>query len=290
MNRKTTISISAFLGFLVLLALIRQCNSTPRIRARVSPLQTTTQRSVVFKDSTKGARQWKWDFGDGTKSNFSSGSVQFKKPGIYLIRLTVNEQYQQTFTIQVAGLVAGNLRDSVVRIIAPKIGYQHEKLVFMTSGARPARYSWRFGETGEINSREQTAIYSYAQPGRYEVVLHTDITRYAVKHRVQILAGFRKFEPPVDSAAIIGNDIRRRLQIIANGQAFNANYYYLLRRYLCRNHYAVVRVNNEKVNDFYSYCMGLQFDKGTQIDEVGIVQDTTSQCILKLQVTQHNSR
>lgn len=159
--------------------------------------------------------------------------------------------------------------------------------------AGPNSFSWRFGASGQIDSRDQTAIYSYpavenyTHPQQYTVELMTDVTKYPIRQRVTVIRGFNKFAPTVDSLDITGNDFRKRLQSIANGQSFNVHYNYLLEKYLCRQNNAIVRINDAKANDFYSYCMGLQFDRGVRIDAVAVVTDTVTSCVRRLNVTQH---
>jgi hypothetical protein len=201
----------------------------------------------------------------------------------------VDDKYQKTFRVTVRPGPPINLRDSVVQLNGPTgdYHYQNEKLTFVATGGQSRSFAWRFGESGRIDSRDQTAIYSYAQPGLYTVVLTTDQTKYPLKQTLLIRPGFRKFNPPVDSTDLAADDIRRRLQAIADGKPFNNNYYYVLNRYLCKRDYAAVQVNTTKLNDFYSYCMGLRFDRGVQVDGVSIDSDTLTRCIFRLNVTQH---
>ncbi|TAE24134.1 MAG: PKD domain-containing protein [Cytophagales bacterium] len=287
MNRNLTLTTRATLATGGILLLLLWLTARPTIRATVSPLQVSVGQAVQYADSTRDAESHRWEFGNGATARRTKGQYTYWKPGVYLIRLTVDDNAQQTFRVTVRPGPPVNRRDSVVQLNGPTIGYQNEKMTFTATGGHSRAFAWRFGETGRIDSRDPTAIYSYNQPGRYTVVLTTDLTNYPLKHTVYIQPGFRKFNPPVDSTDMMGDDIRRRLQAIADGQPFNSHYYYVLNRYLCKRDYAAVQINASKVNDFYSYCMGLRFDRGVKIDEVSIDSDTLTRCIFRLNVTQH---
>ena len=48
-------------------------------------------RVVEFYDNTEGATSWKWDFGDSTAiDNRQRTFHQYKKPGEYIVKLTIN--------------------------------------------------------------------------------------------------------------------------------------------------------------------------------------------------------
>ncbi len=289
MNRDLTITTRALMVTGGLLLMLLWLTSEPTIRATVSPIQVNLGQPIFFADSTPGAELHRWEFGNGAMLRKPTGQYTYRQAGSYLIRLTVDDEYQKTFRVAVRPGPPVNLRDSVVQLNGP-VGdyhYQNEKLTFVATGGKAQSFAWRFGESGRIDSRDQTAIYSYAQPGRYTVVLTTNLTKYPLKQTLLIRPGFRKFNPPVDSADLVGDDIRRRLQAIADGKPFNTNYYYVLNRYLCKRDYAAVQVNTTKLNDFYSYCMGLRFDRGVQVDGVSIDSDSLTRCIFRLNVTQH---
>lgn len=293
MNRDLNLTTRALLATGGLLLMLFWLTSEPTVRATVSPIQVSLGQPVYFSDSTRNAESHRWEFGNGAMMRRAKGQYTYKQAGSYLVRLTVDDDYQRTFRVTVRPGPPVNLRDSVVQLYGPLTGYQNEKLTFVATGGRSQSFAWRFGESarlgesGHIDSRDQTAIYSYAQPGPYTVVLTTDLTKYPLKQNILIRPGFRRFNPPVDSTDLAGNDIRQRLQAIADGKPFNANYYYVLNRYLCKRDYAAVQVNTTKLNDFYSYCMGLRFDRGVQVDEVNIDSDTLTRCIFRLNVTQH---
>jgi len=88
------------------------------------------------------------------------------------------------------------------------------------------------------------------------------------------------------------DDIRARLQAIANGADFNSNYYYLIRRYMCNNEKVTVAVDQEgvkKSSDFYSYCMGLTFGGEIVVDEAQLTISPNSTCATLVNIKQHSA-
>ena len=66
---------------------------------------------------------------------------------------------------------------------------------------------------------------------------------------------------------------------------------YKRQKYLCGNPDIAVTVNNNKKNDFYSYCQGLKIiaRRKTLIDEVFVDMgdNLNNECVMQLMVTQH---
>ena len=54
---------------------------------------------IYYRDSTRHADDWEWEFGNGQKVRRARGVFYYYKPGIYLIRLTVNEKNTKTFSV-----------------------------------------------------------------------------------------------------------------------------------------------------------------------------------------------
>ncbi|MFV0507416.1 MAG: PKD domain-containing protein, partial [Bacteroidales bacterium] len=91
-----------------------------------------------------------------------------------------------------------------------------------------------------------------------------------------------------DIYSIIGNDIREKLQNIVDQKSFNKNYNYILDTYLCGDSKTLVVVNNDKKNDFYSYCQGLKIIGRNKVEINNVLIDISEdqQCVTKLLVMQ----
>ncbi|AQX06278.1 PKD domain-containing protein [Elizabethkingia meningoseptica] len=280
---------------LVALWLQRKSVSSEDIVAVVFPSNMTMGDSLRFEDKTLNAKTKRWDFGDGKTSEKDKGIHMFSKPGFYEVKLTIDNKYTKTFPILVsAANVALAAEPEETRIDAQTQALQFENVIFRAVSSKGKTFTWRFGESGNIDSKDKMAIYSYKKPGIYTITLLTDDSPQPVTHQIKILPAYNPNEQVEQdlSAAVdnsyseIDDDIKRTLQQIANGNNFNSNYNYLLRTYLCNNDNAAIVVNNGKPNNYYYYTTGLQFDKDNTIQDVKSTYDSSQKCIVKLEVTQ----
>lgn len=267
--------------------LIRYYLSIPQeVNASISSTEIELGKPVHYTDSTSGANQWLWEFGDGHSSNNREGQHLFETAGRYQIRLTINGSYEKRFLVNISPGKTED-KDDLVKINAPLTGMQGEYIIFRGEGLSN-EWRWEFGESGAVDAREKSAIYSYEYPGIYEVLLSTEETKYPIRHLIEILPNYMEGDS-VDVEALIGNDIQEKLQDIIDQKPFNTNYNHILSTYLCDNPNTPVIINNSKKNDFYSYCQGLKIlGRGkTKIESVIIEPDTSNDaCIRRLNVIQ----
>lgn len=240
-----------------------------------------------------------WYFGNGD-SIVSRGNVDYtyKKTGNYLITLKIDNKFDFSKQINIVNGRALTARDSIPKIFCEEFGYVGEEIVF--TGYSPSstnNWYWEFGETGTIDSYEKQAIYVFTKPGIYTVKLETDKTKYPITKEIEIFQLYEPFKEPeaVDSAGIVVNDIKKRLQIIANlstrdTRAYKEQVNYLKKKYICNDlSDVVVVVNEEKYNDFLSYCQGLHYldGNGTIIQEVKL---DTIKCFKQINITQKTKK
>ena len=247
--------------------------------ALVTPLELYLGESVYYSDSTYRASKWLWEFGNRDMSDMKHGEYTYKEAGSYRIRLTVNNNNQKDFLVNVRPPVRFE-NDSLIRISAPTVAMQGEYVIFKGIGyARDWR--WSFGETGRMDARDQVAIYAYENPGTYEAELMTEDTKYPVRHSIVVLPVYQEDES--DERSRIGNDIREKLQAIVDGKPFGTNYNHILKKYLANNPNIIITINDSKNNDFYSYCQGLKIiDRyNTTILEVFVFPDENNPPYLK---------
>jgi hypothetical protein len=265
-------------------------HTTADLDFNIYPSKLTLKDTLHYKDNTSFGKIRRWEFGDGNISLSDSGLYQYKKPGYYQIRLIVNNEYTKSFPIQVLDtLLIEKIEDSVTTIDAPTQAMQFENIVFRTQTKRAKLFRWKFGETGNIDSKDPMAIYAYQNPGDYVVILYTEETQYPILHKIKILPSFKVINDSVsldDVYKKIDDDFKYHLQQIANGNSFNEHYNYLLSKYLCNNENAVMKINNAKLNNFNSYCLGLQFDKNTVIQAAKVGFDDKQNCVTKVEIQQ----
>lgn len=288
-NRKTGIIVGAILLCLIIAYLIRTNFSSRTIQAFVTPMEVRVNKPVSFSDSTLRAHEWLWDFGNGETTDKSSGSYIYKKPGKYQVKLVVDQKYEKKILVTVLPESSSNIDNGLVKIIAPGKAIQGEYIIFRGVGD-DKEWRWEFGETGNIDSRDRNPIYTYAEPGIYEVLLTTENTRYPIRHSIEVLPQYMANDS-TDVFVLVGNDIKEKLQAIVDGKPFNTNYNYIMSKYLCSNPDVMVTINNTKRNDFYSYCQGLKIigRRKTIIDNVTVdVDGQSGECVTRLAVVQYD--
>ncbi len=288
-TKKFLIVIGAIVLCIAIAFLIRLFFADRSVRMIVTPTEIEVGESIQYADSTRGAKKWLWEFGNGDYSESRSGTYTFREPGKYLVRLTVDYRQDDKMLVTVREKEKTDDGVSLVKIKAPDTAMQGEIISFQGYG--PSKeWRWQFGESGIVDSREQNSLYAYEEPGVYEVLLSTEDTKYSVRHTIEIFPQYAENDS-TDVLVLIGNDIREHLQAIIDGKPFNVHYNYILKKYLCGNPDVVVTVNNNKQNDFYSYCQGLKIvARGKTIIDKVIVdtgENATSECILRLLVAQH---
>ncbi|MEC3875475.1 PKD domain-containing protein [Chryseobacterium salviniae] len=265
-------------------------HSSDDIVGVVYPSTLKVGDTLSFEDKTQFAKTKMWNFGDGTTSDKNKGIHFYNKPGYYQVTLIIDNKYSKSFPIIVSARTVPK-KDSVKTVTlidAPSQAMQFENVQFRAI-SDGKQFTWKFGETGRIDSKDKLAIYSYQKPGDYVVSLITDETVEPVLHQIKILPAYDALEEEVsveDSYAKIDNDFKYHLQQIAYGNSFNMHYNYLLRTYLCNNENTVVNVNGSKVNNFYMYCAGLQFDKNNIIQTVKVNFDDAQNCVTKVDINQ----
>lgn len=262
--------------------LVRHLLATKEVNAFVSPLEVESGMPVHYADSTKGAKQWLWEFGDGNASGERNGQHTFEEAGKYQMRLTVNGNLEKRFFVNVRPNSV-NDEEAWIQIHAPETGMQGEYIIFRGEGLSN-EWRWEFGESGSVDSREKSTIYKYEDPGIYEVLLSTEETKYPIRHLIEIFPQYIE-DDPMDVETLIANDIKKKLQNIIDQESFNTNYNYILNTYLCGNSKTMVIINNSKKNDFYSYCQGLKIlgRRKTIIETVVIELDPANDaCVRRL--------
>ncbi|NAW50014.1 PKD domain-containing protein [Elizabethkingia argentiflava] len=259
------------------------------IDAKVSPTTLSIGDTLFYADKSAFAAIKEWNFGDGNISVNDSGYYFYKKPGYYQVMLTLNGKYKKVFSIQVLDKPKANIKDSITSIEAPAQAMQFENVIFRAKSKNAKLFSWKFGESGSIDSKEQMVIYAYQKPGDYVVSLYTDETEYPITQKIKILPSFKLINDSISIDNIyqkIDDDFKYHLQQIANGSSFNQHYNYLLNKYLCKNENAPIKVNTSKINTFYYYCAGLQFDKNNIIHSVKVSFDGEMNCVTKVDIIQ----
>lgn len=296
-NRQTYAFLYIIVGILIIAALIFLFKSSlfekRTVNARLLKDELFLNENLVYSDNTTNAKNWTWEFGNGDKSNLQNGSYRFKKPGDYIVRVTVDGNLKQQFPVSVKDSITLPV-DTLLTINGPTQGIVNEQLRLEAQG-NARIYEWSFGETGRVDVKGATALYTYHNPGTYFIKLSTDKSKHPVYHRMLISnpdSTVNAIVAPGEGERKVVDDIRSHLQAIANGSDFNTNYYYLVNKYFCGDEKVTVNLEangDSKQTDFYSYCMRLTFGGGVNIDEAQVTLKAKSNCSSMLTVKQHSS-
>lgn len=255
----------------------------------VYPASIKVGDTLNFNDKTQFAKQKKWDFGDGNTSDKSNGIHFYNKPGYYNVTLIIDNKYSKSFPILVSARdIIAPVVDELAKIDAPSQAMVFENVQFRAI-SESTQFTWKFGESGRIDSKDKNATYAFQKPGNYVVTLYTDKGE-PIYHNINVIKGYDELDDSAlkidDSFERMDNDFKYHLQQIANGSNFNTHYNYLLNKYLCNNESAIVNVTDSKVNNFYLYCAGLQFDKNKVIQTVKLSFNQDQTCVTKVDINQ----
>ncbi len=268
--------------------IIKSCTQETEIRAAVSPLNVELGSAIYYADSTLGAKSVLWEFGNGDVSKDPKGSYIFTHTGKYKIRLTVDYDKVVSFLVNVRDRKMATEKERV-KIIAPSQAMVNERVVFMADGDADS-WSWEFGETGTVDSRERNPIYVFSKPGQHEIRLLAGNMEYPIVKVIDVVS--EAFTVTENPCAAIEDDIREHLQNIIDKKDFNKNYNYILNKYLGKRANTMVLVNNTNENDFYSYCNGLKImgkQRSTVIEGVAM-ENNPNGSIKRLLINQSSTK
>lgn len=253
---------------------------------------------------------WKMGNGDSIVGH-PNISYTYRQKGKYLVTLQVDGKTITEKTIDIVTLTKDTtVVDSIPKIIGPSQGYEGENLVFSAEGQGMTSWLWEFGESGTIDAFERQVVYKYDKPGKYIIKLKANTTLYPVTHVITILPKVEDIlvapadtanqpkepEQPLDTLALIQNDIKRHLQAIANAGPRDRSTYYANMNYIRNNYlpgngsHVIVHVNGERYNVFPDYCQGLHFLESNRYGRISIddVKVDDFHHISKIEVTQRH--
>ena len=257
-------------------------------------------RFIVNDSISLEGKRVLWKMGNGDSIVGHPNIVyKYRNAGQYLVTLHVDGQQVRGKTIVVLAVKENVAVDSIPKINGVVRGYQGEDLVFSAEGHGMDTWYWEFGESGTVDAFDRQVVYRYEKPGNYIIRLKTNTTQYPVEHEITILPKVEDIiEQPqeADTTAIIQNDIKRRLQAIANAKAGDKSVFYTNMNYIKNNYFStdasqvVVEVNGDRYNVFPDYCQGLHYLESRNRVIIEDVKVDDIKHITKIQVTQRYIR
>ncbi len=157
-------------------AILWSCGGDDPVDPVNSPTQveadfTLTQGSegkVTFKNTSKNATGYAWDFGDGNKATEENPTHTYTKDGTYTVKLTATNaggSATKTATVTVT------LNGASIQITADFTFELDKKGVvkFTNTSTNATRYTWDFGDGNTSNAKDTT--YTYIENKDYKVKL-----------------------------------------------------------------------------------------------------------------------
>lgn len=137
---------------------------------------------VEFNDNTQGATSWKWDFGDRTNVDTRRRTIHYyKKPGEYIVRLTINESciHEKLITITSISQQIGYLPV----IVAPDVATVGETVHFNAEKENGESWEWSFGETANTDALGKSPVYKFKTVGdkKITLIVNGDVEHTAIK-------------------------------------------------------------------------------------------------------------
>ena len=124
----------------------------------------------TFTDTSIGADEWNWDFGDGNTSTVQHPVHIYAASGVYTVSLTVRNfstgcTYTHTSTVRVISEIANfTVTDTVI--------CRNNTITFTSVGSNPANigaYQWSFGDSATATG--QSVTHTYTVSGLYDITM-----------------------------------------------------------------------------------------------------------------------
>ncbi len=293
MERKNIILIAVIIlvaaGIFFIKKYMGGSNDCPKLAYSVSSTSILAGESIHFEDNTNESNEWKWEFGDGGTSDQQNGDYTYNSAGDFTIKLTINGKCSESTAIKVGELIvtSGDTTQKAVTILGPASCKVGDPVQFTNNTSGATKWEWQFGESGNADRTEQNPTYTYNKPGVYTIRLLIDASKSEGRHKIMVspkpnsgAAGGVSGPPP---AKMSGDELKLKFTAITSGN-FDTEYYTMLKKYFCDNDHVDVIVNGSQKKSIYSYCMQLDIQRNTKINDVKI--DYADNCISKVTVSQ----
>lgn len=129
---------------------------------------------VEFINDSENAENWEWDFGDGTAKDFRKSTLhKYKSPGVYRVRLLVNNSCEKEQLIEITDQGKIIDRTKLPYIVGPNRIEVGEPVTFKYNYYTDQTMSWQwsFGESGDIDATNEYPTHIFQFPGKKVVTL-----------------------------------------------------------------------------------------------------------------------
>lgn len=274
------------LGILIFVVkLLFLSGSKTKVKFKWSPEEIYTNTEVTFTDMTEGASSWDWTFGDGSTEMPIDKEVThiFEDEGKYWVKLKVNGKYCDSMLISVINkvIIDTTKKDIKVIIEGPSNVKVGQVVSYKDKTEKATKWVWKMGESGKTDGTEQSISYSFKTPGTHEIFVFNDIAKNNGVFKVFV-------QPNIPEGtkvpAVSPDEMKNKLQEIANSSNLGKNYDDFVSKYLCGNETVSISINGKKKN-FYDMCQDFILTGGAKIISVLPQRDTKNNCVTSLEIT-----
>ena len=249
---------------------------------------------ITFSDTTNASFDWKWTFGDGTKTSYlSKVTHSFERPGQYIVKLVVNDNCPIERKLTILPRVEVVDASLLPRFtFFPKKVFEGKVIYFKDLTKDAKSWEWRFGDSDlNVNATDKNPSYTYKTSGMKKVALvvngdikHPKIVEFFVNKGVIIT-------PPVTGPIVpridrIGPErpglddelLKRSIIGISQNELKYTNFL----KYFCKYATPPVHVNNEETLELKAFY-DLIKNKKIKIRKVSITKDK-DECVTFMSV------
>lgn len=174
----------------------------------------TNRLEIAFKDSSKGAQTYAWDFGDGNNDNTANPTHTYTKAGSYLIELSVQNATtgctsSDTLRLQVFDSIPAITIPS--NVVCKKISFTVALKNYSQSYTKSIRWYYGNGSNATVPPNVSFFQQRYNDPGTYQIAAVINYNNgcrdSATAIPVQVFGPAALFKPAGDSSGCTGKTV-----------------------------------------------------------------------------------
>ncbi len=257
------------------------------------PIITTPPTTAEINDEISFETEFEgdayhWDFGDGESSSDQKTTHSFTKAGTYNITFYLDENTDCKANVQIVINAPNVSADNIISeptIESPKTVRVSDIVKFKDITPGATKWTWMFGESGEVDSKEQNPSYIFKNAGKFEILVSNDVSKNATKVKIEVLplkiidkkTGAERKAPEIPKSILIN-----KLQSIANGDIKGMSFF---RTLLC-NEQIPIKINGSKTRQWVDYCQAISIEEDKTIVDMVVIKNPQTNCISSMEITQ----
>ncbi len=189
---------------------------------KIEPSPMKAGNLITFSDTTKNSFDWKWNFGDGSKTAYlSKVSHSFDKEGTYNVKVLINNNCTVEKSITILPSKVEVDESLFPKFSAPQNAVEGQAVSFKDLSINAKSWEWRFGDSGNyaVDNTDKNPTYTYKTFGKKTVTLVINGDYKHVK-KIDIFVSKAKTAKVKTDAPIVTYKKRGPKEIIVNEEYF----------------------------------------------------------------------